>query len=196
MNSKNWCKKHLIQIKQRAGARYAPELNVNLPISEIFDAISRSEKFYTTIRINYGELLRQFRHISTKYVKGELQKSYDQIKKEIDSLFKLIENIKVYNTNKIPWDKINKEAKTLLDNLREFASKLREEKDQVKNIKTTAKKDGSYQQSPSEKLNSDQALELISKVIDYYRNNAKGKERIGNMLDRIGIDTLKAAVCS
>ena len=155
MNSKNWYKKHLIQIKQKAGARYAPELNVNLPISEIFDAISRSEKFYTTIRINYGELLRQFRHISTKYVKGELQKSYNQIKKEIDSLFKLIENIKVYNTNKIPWDKINKEARTLLDNLREFASKLREEKEQVKNIKMTAKKDGSYQQSPSKKLNSD-----------------------------------------
>ena len=155
MNSKNWYKKHLVQIKKKAGARYTPELNVNLPISEIFDGISRTEKFYTTIRINYGELLRQFRHISTKYVKNELQKNYDQIKKEIDALFKLIENIKVYNTNKIPWGEINKETETLLDNLRKFASKLREEKDQVKNIKTTAKKDGSYQQSPSEKLNSD-----------------------------------------
>lgn len=155
MNSKNWYKKHLVQIKQMAGARYTPELNVNLPISEIFDGISRTEKFYITIRINYGELLRQFRHISTKYVKDELQKNYNQIKKEIDTLFKLIENIKVYNTNKIPWGEINKETKTLLDNLRKFASKLREEKEQVKNIKTTARKDGSYQQSPSEKLNSD-----------------------------------------
>lgn len=155
MNSKNWYKKHLVQIKQMAGARYTPELNVNLPISEIFDGISRTEKFYITIRINYSELLRQFRHISTKYVKDELQKNYDQIKKEIVTLSKLIENIKVYNTNKIPWGKINKETKTLLDNLRKFASKLREEKEQVKNIKTTARKDGSYQQSPSEKLNSD-----------------------------------------
>jgi len=136
----NWYKKHLVQIKQNAGARYTPELNVNLPISEIFDGISRNEKFYTTIRINYGGLLRQFKHISTKYVKDELQKNYNQIKKEIDTLFKLIENIKVYNTNKIPWGKINKEAKMLSDSLREFASKLREEKDQVKNIKTTAKK--------------------------------------------------------
>ena len=155
MNSKNWYKKHLVQIKQKAGARYTPELNVNLPISEIFDGISRTEKFYATIRENYGELLRQFRYVTSKYEKYELQKNYNQIKKEIDVLFKFIENIKIYNTNKIPWGEINKETKTLLDNLRKFASKLREEKDQVKNIKTTAKKDGSYQQSPSEKLNSD-----------------------------------------
>lgn len=47
----------------------------------------------------------------------------------------------------------------------------------------------------AEDLNSDQALELIAKVIDYYRNNANGKERIGNMIDRIGLDTLKTAVC-
>lgn len=155
MNSKNWYKKHLVQIKKKAGARYTPELNVNLPISEIFDGISRTEKFYATIRENYGELLRQFRYVTSKYEKYELQKNYNQIKKEIDVLFKFIENIKIYNTNKIPWGEINKETKTLLDNLRKFASKLREEKDQVKNIKTTAKKDGSYQQSPSEKLNSD-----------------------------------------
>jgi NAD(P)H-nitrite reductase large subunit len=48
----------------------------------------------------------------------------------------------------------------------------------------------------AEDLNSDQALELISKVIGYYRNHAKGKERIGNMIDRIGLGTLKEAVCS
>lgn len=47
----------------------------------------------------------------------------------------------------------------------------------------------------AEELSSDQALEMIAKVIDFYRNNAKGKERIGNMIDRIGIDTLKIAVC-
>ncbi|MBA7533000.1 hypothetical protein ES705_25235 [subsurface metagenome] len=155
MNSKNWYKKHLVQIKKKAGARYTPELNVNLPISEIFDGISRTEKFSTTIREYYGELLRQFRYVSSKYGKDELQKNYDQIKKEIDALFKLIESMQAYNTNKIPWGKINKKTKRLLDNLKKFVSKLREEKDQVINIKTTTRKDGSYHQSPSEKLNSD-----------------------------------------
>ncbi len=155
MNKKDWYEKHLAQIKQKAGARYTPELNVNLPISEIFDGISKTEKFYTTIRENYGELLRDFRYVTSKYEKNELQKNYDQIKKEIEALFKIIEGIKDYHTNKIPWDKIQKQTKNLHENLWEFTDKLRKERDQVKNIKTPPRKDGSYQQSPSEKFNSD-----------------------------------------
>ena len=84
-----------------------------------------------------------------------MQKNYDQIKKEIEALFKIIEGIKDYHTNKIPWDKIQKQTKNLHENLWEFTDKLRKERDQVKNIKTPPRKDGSYQQSPSEKFNSD-----------------------------------------
>jgi len=155
MQMKTWYQKHLKQIKQKAGARYTPELNVDLPISEIFDGISKTEKFYTTIRENYGELLREFRYVTSKYEKDELQKNYDQIKKEIEVLFKIIEGIKDYDTNKILWDKIQKQTKNLHENLWEFTDKLRKERDQVKDIKTPLRKDGSYQQSPSEKFNSD-----------------------------------------
>jgi len=152
---KKYIVKYLNNIKQKAGARYTPELNVDLPISEIFDGISKTEKFYTTIRENSGELLREFRYVTSKYEKDELQKNYDQIKKEIDALFKLIEGIKVYDTNQIPWDKIQKQTKKLHETLWKFTDKLRKEKDQVKDIKTLPRKDGSYQQSPPEKLNSD-----------------------------------------
>ena len=47
----------------------------------------------------------------------------------------------------------------------------------------------------AENLSSDQAMEMIAKVIYYYRNNVKGKERIGSTTDRIAIDILKTAVC-
>ncbi|OQX62863.1 MAG: sulfite reductase [Desulfococcus sp. 4484_241] len=40
----------------------------------------------------------------------------------------------------------------------------------------------------------EQALELIAKVVDFYRENAKKHERIGSMIDRIGLDKLRAAV--
>ena len=147
--------KYLNNIKHKAGARYTPELNVSLPISEIFDGISRTEKFYTIIREKYGELLREFRYVTSQYKKDELQKIYDLIKKEIDTLFKIIESIKDYNTNKIPWDKIKNQTNNLHNNLWEFTDKLRKEKDQVKDIKSPPRTDGSYQQSPSEKFNSD-----------------------------------------
>lgn len=43
-------------------------------------------------------------------------------------------------------------------------------------------------------LSDDEARALIAKVIEYYRANAKPRERLGKMLERIGIDELKAAV--
>ena len=46
----------------------------------------------------------------------------------------------------------------------------------------------------AEDLSTDQALELIEKVVNYYKENAKKFERIGKMIDRIGLDTLKSAV--
>jgi len=49
-------------------------------------------------------------------------------------------------------------------------------------------------QKIAEGLSDDQAKALIDKVMDYYAENAKPRERLGRMLERIGIDELKKAV--
>ena len=46
----------------------------------------------------------------------------------------------------------------------------------------------------AENLATDDALALVDRVIAFYRGNAKPHERIGRMLDRVGLDALKAAV--
>ena len=153
--SKDWYDKHLTQIKLKAGARYNPELNVDLPISVIFDGISRSEEFYTIIRKNRGELIREFGYIPARYEKDELQNHYNEIKKDTDALIKNIEKIKDYNTKPIPWKKIQDQTKRLNENLQKLSDKFRSEKEQVKDTKTPPRKDGSYQQSPSERLGYD-----------------------------------------
>ena len=56
---KEWSKQHLDDIKKKADKRYTPELNVELPISEIFDGLSRTEVFYATIQSHYGKLLKR-----------------------------------------------------------------------------------------------------------------------------------------
>jgi NAD(P)H-nitrite reductase large subunit len=43
-------------------------------------------------------------------------------------------------------------------------------------------------------LTNDQALEMVEKVIQYYKTNAKKGERLGMLIDRIGLDALKAVV--
>ena len=46
----------------------------------------------------------------------------------------------------------------------------------------------------AENLSSEDALSLIEKVVAYYKENGKKGERIGKMIDRLGLDTLRTAL--
>ena len=46
----------------------------------------------------------------------------------------------------------------------------------------------------ADRLDTDAALALIDKVLDYYRTYAKPKERLGKTLERLGLASLAAAV--
>jgi NAD(P)H-nitrite reductase large subunit len=46
----------------------------------------------------------------------------------------------------------------------------------------------------AEDIDSDTALRLIEKVVAFYKENAKKVERIGAMIDRLGLETFKTAV--
>ena len=46
----------------------------------------------------------------------------------------------------------------------------------------------------AEGLSEDDALALVDKVIDFIKSNAKPHERIGRLIDRLGLDALKSAV--
>ena len=43
-------------------------------------------------------------------------------------------------------------------------------------------------------LNDDQALAMVDKVLQYYKTNARKGERLGAMINRVGLDVVKAAV--
>ncbi|HYW78800.1 MAG TPA: hypothetical protein VE890_04450 [Thermoguttaceae bacterium] len=43
-------------------------------------------------------------------------------------------------------------------------------------------------------LATDEALQLVDRVIDYFKANAKPKERVGRMIERLGLDDLRQAV--
>jgi len=43
-------------------------------------------------------------------------------------------------------------------------------------------------------LNKDQTLAMVEKILQYYKTNAKKGDRLGMLIDRIGLDALKAFV--
>ena len=46
----------------------------------------------------------------------------------------------------------------------------------------------------AEELSTEEALALFDRLVTYYKENGKKLERIGRMIDRMGLDTVKAAV--
>jgi NAD(P)H-nitrite reductase large subunit len=46
----------------------------------------------------------------------------------------------------------------------------------------------------AQRIETDQAVAIVGKVIDYYRANAKPKERMGKMIERLGLDHMEQAL--
>lgn len=46
----------------------------------------------------------------------------------------------------------------------------------------------------ADQLEPDQVLELVDKIINWYKGNARHNERLGELIDRVGLDTFKQAV--
>jgi len=46
----------------------------------------------------------------------------------------------------------------------------------------------------AQRLGTDEALDLIDKILEYYRANAKPKERMGRMIGRLGLSHMEEAV--
>lgn len=46
----------------------------------------------------------------------------------------------------------------------------------------------------AENLTPDQALNLINKLVDFYKANAKPQERLGRFIDRLGLPAVKSAI--
>jgi chromosomal replication initiation ATPase DnaA len=149
---KEWQEKHIKKIKNLAGPRYSPELNVDIPIAEIFDGISRTKTFYYSTREQYGKLNRTFSCISEKYENSEDQKLYNDLKIEISQLSQTLDKIKSYDTEPIPWNQINKLTQKANQILWEFLDKLREEKNKAEKQKSEEVQ--SNPSSASERLGS------------------------------------------
>ncbi len=114
--SKKWCDHHLQQIKQLAGPRYAPLLNVELPISKIFDGISRTKSFYGEIREQYGKLNRCIQNILRDLNRASINKDeFSEFEKQSKILVGRLSEIKEFNVKRINWGIIHNQTLKLLD---------------------------------------------------------------------------------
>ena len=72
-------------VRANAGARYTPEVHVELPESLVFEGLGRTEVFFNHIHMLYGQLCR----------KRSKAKSYDDLRQDYPSIIQSIEALRL-----------------------------------------------------------------------------------------------------
>lgn len=105
LNNK-WQSKHLKGLEIKAGARYTPKLNVELPITRIFDGLTRNVAFYVLSKKHRGNLLRAIKHITPKIIAPNFANEFQLLNDHLKMLDRELSKIRDYNTRKISWNRI------------------------------------------------------------------------------------------
>lgn len=95
--SQRWFDNLAEEIISDVGPRYTPELNVELPISKIFDGLGRTPEFLAEIAALYGETMRAFRDVSRIETGDEGESELGALRESMESLLSQMEDAKDSN---------------------------------------------------------------------------------------------------
>lgn len=158
---KPWFEEHLRRIKNTAGVRYSPELNVELDIAQVFDGLGRTKEFFDRIKAQYGSAKRSWNRCQTKSEVPEAKNAYNQLNESANKLFKLLHSIDYKKLGLIKFNQIGSLADEVKGYAWQCAQKLRD-------IENHAKDDSSDKNEShrSESFNSElhHLYELASKA--------------------------------
>ena len=102
--SKNWFERHAKEAISCAGLRYTPELNIELPIANLFDGLGRTSRFYTRITDLYGEIARSYKKARSDRVKKHCKDEFDHLQNSISELLSALKGIEEGKMTQIDWD--------------------------------------------------------------------------------------------
>ncbi|MBD2616323.1 hypothetical protein H6G94_34685 [Nostoc punctiforme FACHB-252] len=67
---------HFQEVRASAGARYTPEIHVDLPEAWVFEGLGRTDKFFDRIQSLYGQLCRKTKRVQPS---GDIERKFPEI---------------------------------------------------------------------------------------------------------------------
>ncbi len=105
-------KKRLRSVIARAGQRYSPDLNVELPIVHTFDALSRSPVFYARVRDNLKDLHKKRKLYIGKDLSKPEARQFADLQTALATIFGLIEADAFLKKSRIAVHKLKRAIQT------------------------------------------------------------------------------------
>ncbi len=104
---KRWQKTQWNKLKDSAGPRYTPEVDVRLPVSEIFEGLGRTKGFFKEVKELKDRLQEETKKITVKVrpYKKDVQARIPKIQKACESITKIIDDISKDSSLELPFHK-------------------------------------------------------------------------------------------
>jgi len=144
--SQEWFEHHINEVIENAGPRYSPEINVELPIAQVFDGLGRTREFYNRIKRLYGEIRHVYSRLQRKKANKSVSQEFIDLESNMTQLFAILNTIDDADIKQINFDRI----KLLSNNAQEIIQKCihileqvaREEKKKYEDSKVQEVKNG------------------------------------------------------
>ena len=179
--SNKWFKDRIEESVADAGPRYTPELNVELPIANLFDGLGRTLEFYTRVKVLYGKIRRTYYKARSKSADEIAKDRFNLLQENIDQLMSIIEGIEKNEVEHIDWSSVAKLASKSIEIAWECIESLKIAEEQEKEKITTPNEHKTYSHREDFKYKQHYLHELtrdFSTIIDL----AKGNEaRLANI---------------
>ena len=173
-----WFESHISEVVANAGPKYTPELNVELPITQLFNGLGRTMVFYERIKKLYGEIRRAF---SFKFENAvEFSKNtFMELQKNLDQIFLILDNIDEEKEFYINFDLIANITSKAQENAYDCIGALQDaSKNKPKNISITDNKKKLYEWIRHEQYYLSELIRKLRALESYAQNN---QARLANL---------------
>jgi hypothetical protein len=124
--NQHWFQSRLHETIANAGARYSPELNVELPIARLFDGLGRTAEFFNRLKTLRGKI----RKMSSSAIRVEKSSSKKEIseslQEEVNQLLSMLDGLDAGSIAEINFTAISKLASECIEKSYEYIRVLRQ----------------------------------------------------------------------
>ncbi|MDE0077709.1 MAG: hypothetical protein OXO50_09330 [Caldilineaceae bacterium] len=109
--SPTWFQQHLDEVFARIGPRYRPELNVQLPLSVVFDGLCRAPAFFESFQEAYGDLGKAWSRGSLSIVEEFAADDFANLQERLQTLIKAAKSFDKQGIEPIDWSEMESQAR-------------------------------------------------------------------------------------
>lgn len=162
--SQKWFKEHLKEQTRKAGNRYTPEINVDLPIVEKFNSLTRREAFYKKIRDHRSSIRDDHKFIYQSDLKSLDEQLAQSFEHNIEEIYKRIQEIGQHTYQPIKFEDLLSVTSNTIDEVEYFLDLVATKEEQKKE---ESKKGQSEKDYRNLKYHLRQLLHSLNDLIDY-----------------------------